>query len=71
MRIDQPWCQKHVRQLQNAFRCMLVSVQPRSDQGDAPVANTQAMLSQNYARRLDRNEPGRKKEEIQLFGVEF
>lgn len=71
MRIDQPWCEKHVRQLQDAFRCMLVSLQPRSDQDDTSVTNTQAMLPKNYARRLDRNEPGRKKEEIQLFGVEF
>ncbi len=50
---------------------MLVCLRPRSNQDDASVANTQAMLPENYARWLDRNEPGRKKEKIQLFGVEF
>ncbi|CAM5493583.1 hypothetical protein SSTU70S_00569 [Stutzerimonas stutzeri] len=71
MRVDQPRCEKHVGQLQNAPCCMLVCLRPRSDQDDASVANTQAMLPENYARWLDRNEPGRKKEKIQLFEVEF
>ena len=63
--VDQAGGEHAVRQLAHLRGRMAQRLGARSDQGDAPVANAQAVLAQHHAGGLDGHQPGGQEQQIE------
>ncbi|MCY1291919.1 hypothetical protein D9M69_404180 [compost metagenome] len=63
--IDQPGSQQHARELAAFAGVSAQRDVPRCQQGDAPVADAQRMIPQDYAGRLYRDNPGWEQKQIE------